>query len=225
MHCSSFHYKIFPIVWICIYIFFCSIYPRCIKDIVSFWIVLVCADLECTSLQAVSLCDNEDVFDLYLRICKYLLSVIIAYTTASSNNLSNHDYMGHIGGIARAFTNSNDILFKAGHIMLNVGNKYTNWFSQLIDTASINNTSGSDIQEAYLLAHELEAKKIGIPLWRVDKIWYRFSVTSGCLLSRKVSELVAFDQKLRTIVGTTWKWVLSIFLYKKECYKQLDRKM
>ena len=36
-----------------------------------------------------------------------------------------------------------------------------------------------------LIAHEMEAKNMGIWLWQVDKT-YRFLVTSGCLLSRNV---------------------------------------
>ena len=40
--------------------------------------------------------------------------------------------------------------FRMGYIMLNGGNKYTKWFSQLIDIASIFKTWGSGIQETYL---------------------------------------------------------------------------
>ena len=36
------------------------------------------------------------------------------------------------------------------------------------------------------VVHTLEPKEMGIWLWRVDKTQYRFLVTSGCLLSRKV---------------------------------------
>ena len=36
------------------------------------------------------------------------------------------------------------------------------------------------------VVHELEPEKMGIWLPRVDKTKYRFLVTSGCLLSRKV---------------------------------------
>ena len=37
-----------------------------------------------------------------------------------------------------------------------------------------------------IIVHELETKKMGVWLERVDKTYYRFLVTSGCLLSRKV---------------------------------------
>ena len=37
-----------------------------------------------------------------------------------------------------------------------------------------------------LIVHELEPKKMGVWLRWVDKTKYRFLVTSGCLLSRKV---------------------------------------
>ena len=79
--------------------------------------------------------------------CKYLLSIIIGCATTSSKNLVDHDCDGHIGAIARAFIDSNYILFRTGHIMLNGGNKYTNWFFQLIDIASTYKASGSVNQQ------------------------------------------------------------------------------
>ena len=79
-----------------------------------------------------------------------MLSVITGCSTASSNNLLTHDCVGHIGAITRAFIDSNDVLFRTGYAMPNGANKYTNWFSQFIDIASIYKASGSGIQEAYL---------------------------------------------------------------------------
>ena len=91
----------------------------------------------------------------------YLLSVITGCSTASSNSLLNHDCVGRIGGITRAFIDSNDVLFRTGYTMPNGANKYTNWFSQLIDIASIYEASGSGIQEAYLCNYlsSLDAKR------------------------------------------------------------------
>ena len=81
----------------------------------------------------------------------------------------------------------------------------------------------------YLL-HELEPKKMGIWLRWVDKTKYWFLVTSGCLLSRKVwwaVQISSFLPKIEVFYrpewtegGTTWKWILSIFKFRNECYKQ-----
>ena len=68
-----------------------------------------------------------------------------------------------------------------------------------------------------------------------DKTWYGFLVTSGCLLSRKlwwVFWIGSSCPKLRYFTDqngpkgeiTTSKWILTIFKYKNECYKQLERK-
>ena len=74
---------------------------------------------------------------------------------------------------------------------------------------------------------------MGICLWQVDKTWYRFLVTSGRLLSRKVwwavwiSRLWAKIEILYrpewTQGRTTWKWILSIES-RNEYYKQLHPK-
>ena len=63
---------------------------------------------------------------------------------------------------------------------------------------------------------------------------YRFLVTSGCLLSRKVwwavwigsfwPKIEVFYRPEWTKGGTTWKWILSIFKFRNEYYKQLDQK-
>ena len=85
-----------------------------------------------------------------------------------------------------------------------------------------------------VIVHELEPKKMSIFLRRVDKPWYRFLVTSECLLSRKVWWVVwigsfwpnieVFYRPEGAKEGTTWKWILSIFQFRNEYYKQLDQK-
>ena len=84
-----------------------------------------------------------------------------------------------------------------------------------------------------LLAHELEPKKMGVWLRWVDKTQYRFLVTSGCLLSKKVwwavqissflTKIEVFYRPEWTEGGTTWKWILSIFKFRNECYKQSSK--
>ena len=76
------------------------------------------------------------------------------------------------------------------------------------------------------LLHELEPKKIGTWLQRVDKIQYRFLLTSGCLLSRKVwwalwigsfwPKIEVFYRPEWTKGGTTWKRILSFFKFRNE---------
>ena len=63
---------------------------------------------------------------------------------------------------------------------------------------------------------------------------YKFLVTSGCLLSRKVLWAVrigsfwpileVFYRPEWTKRGTTWKWILSIFKFRNEWYKRLEQK-
>ena len=83
--------------------------------------------------------------------------------------------------------------------------------------------------------HELEPKKMGIWLRRMDKTKYRFLVTSGCLLYRNVwgairissfwPKIEVFCQPEWTKGGTTWQWILSIFKFRNEFRnKQLERK-
>ena len=87
---------------------------------------------------------------------------LIDCSIARSNNLLNHDCVGHIGAVTiDAFIDSSDAFFRISHIMLNGGSKYTKWFSQLIDIASYK-ASGSDIQEIYLCKFllSLDAKKV-----------------------------------------------------------------
>ena len=64
---------------------------------------------------------------------------------------------------------------------------------------------------------------------KITNWWYRFSVTSECYFLekyRELSESEAFAQKLRYFTdqngpkGVPWKWILSIFKFKNECYKQ-----
>ena len=83
----------------------------------------------------------------------------------------------------------------------------------------------------YAVAYELIAF---FPLHLEDKTKYRFLVTWGCLLSRIVwqvvrigslySKLRCFTDHNRSNGGTIWKLSLTIFKYKNECYKPLERK-
>ena len=51
---------------------------------------------------------------------------LIDCSTARSNNLLNHDCVGHIGAVTiDAFIDSSDAFFRISHIMLNGGSKYT----------------------------------------------------------------------------------------------------
>ena len=78
------------------------------------------------------------------------------------------------------------------------------------------------------------ALKMDICLRWVDKTYHRFSVTSGCLLSRKVRwterissswpKIDVFYWPEWTKGGTTWKWISSINKFRNECYKELKRK-
>ena len=57
------------------------------------------------------------------------------------------------------------------------------------------------------IVHELEPKKMDIWVRREDKTWYRFLVTSGCLLSRKVCWAVwirSFWPKLEVFYRSEW---------------------
>ena len=57
------------------------------------------------------------------------------------------------------------------------------------------------------------------------------NITSGCLPSGKVwigsfwPKTKVFYRPEWTKRGTTWKWILSIFNFRNEYYKHLDRKM
>ena len=63
---------------------------------------------------------------------------------------------------------------------------------------------------------------------------YRYLVTSGCLLFRKVwwavwigsfwPKIEIFYRPEWTTWGTIWKWISSIFKFRNEYCKQLDRK-
>ena len=107
--------------------------------IVSLWIVLVCVDIACTSLRLVSVWYKEDAFDLYLGVANTCFQQWLAVPLL----VLNHDCFGQIGPIERGSIDSNDILSRKGHITLNGGNRYTNWFPQLIDIASTYKSSGS----------------------------------------------------------------------------------
>ena len=57
------------------------------------------------------------------------------------------------------------------------------------------------------IVHELESKKMGVWLQWVDKTWYRFLVTSGCLISRKVCWAVwisSFWPKIEVFYRSEW---------------------
>ena len=128
-----------------LYLFFVSSLHTALKSlIVSLWIALVCVDIECTSLRLVLVWDKEDAFDLYLVVANTCFQQWLADPLL----VLNHDCVGEIGPIERGSIDSNDILSRKGHITLNGGNRYTNWFSQLIDIASTDKSSGSGIQEA-----------------------------------------------------------------------------
>ena len=136
-----------------LYLFFAPSLDAALRIfIVSFWIVLFCADLKCTLLQAVSV--------WMFLICSWELQ-IFAFDN-HSKNLVDHDCDGHIGAIARAFIDSNYILFRTGHIMLNGGNKYTNWFSQLIDIASTYKASES-VNQQFLIECRRKRSISGMP--------------------------------------------------------------
>ena len=63
------------------------------------------------------------------------------------------------------------------------------------------------ILNASIIAHELEPKKMGIWLRRVDKTQRRFLVTSGCLLSRKVwwaVQIGSFWRKIEVFYRPEW---------------------
>ena len=75
---------------------------------------------------------------------------------------------------------------------------------------------------------------MGIWLQRVDKAWYRFLVTSGRLLSRKAWWAVwigslwliidVFYRPEYTKGATTSKWILNIFKFRNEYYKQIGKR-
>ena len=61
--------------------------------------------------------------------------------------------------------------------------------------------------------HELEPKTMGILLQRVNNIWYRFLVTSGCQLSGKVWWAVQISrlwQKIEVFYRPEWTKVINL---------------
>ena len=84
----------------------------------------------------------------------------------------------------------------------------------------------------FLLVHELEPKKMGIWLERVDKTINIFG-TLRVSLSRKVwwaIQIINFRPRIEVFYTpdwskgmTTWKWILSIRKLKIWCYKHLER--
>ena len=88
-------------------------------------------------------------------------------------------------------------------------------------------------KECLVIGNEMYSPWAAPPLKKKRTKQYRLLVTSGCLLPRKVWWAVwissfwpknqVFYRPEWTNGGTTWKWILSIFKFRSEYYKQIGK--